>query len=115
MVYTKDRVYRIIDEFLLKIRSRHSLKQVFLFGSHAKGTATALSDIDLALVFEHLDQSGVFDEAFEVFHEAQKLNASLEPLCFSKKEFEDEQTPIVREIKRTGIEILKDLQNQLDK
>ena len=115
MVYTKDRINRIIDEFLQKIRSRHSLKQAFLFGSYAKGTATALSDIDLALVFDHLDQSRVFDEAFEVFHEAQELSASLEPLCFSKEEFEDEQTPIVYEIKRTGIEILKDLQNRLGK
>lgn len=34
---------------------------------------------------------------------------SLIPICFSREEFEDEQTPIVHEIKHTGIELLKDL------
>ena len=63
----------------------------------------------MALVFDHLDHSGLFDEAFEVFHKAQELNPFLEPICFSIEEFEDEQAPIVHEIKRTGIELLKDL------
>lgn len=109
MVYTRDSVNGVITEFLQKVRSRHSLKQAYLFGSYAKGTAVASSDIDLALVFDHLDHSGLFDEAFEVFHEAQELNPFLEPICFSREEFEDEQTPIVYEIKHTGIELLKDL------
>lgn len=109
MVYTRDRVNEIIAVFLQQVRSRHSLKQAYLFGSYAKGTAAASSDIDLALVFDHLDHSGLFDEAFEVFHEAQELNPFLEPICFSTEEFEDEQAPIVHEIKRTGIELLKDL------
>lgn len=105
MVYTKDQVSGIIDEFLRKIRSRHSLKHAYLFGSYVKGTAKASSDIDLALIFDHLDQSGLFDEAFEVFHEAQEFNPDIEPICFSKEEFEDELTPIVHEIKHTGIEL----------
>ncbi len=109
MVYTRDSVNGIITEFLQKVRSRHSLKQAYLFGSYAKGTAVASSDIDLALIFDHLDHSGLFDEAFEVFHEAQELNPFLEPICFSREEFEDEQTSIVHEIKHTGIELLKDL------
>lgn len=108
MVYTRDSVNGIITEFLQKVRSRHSLKQAYLFGSYAKGSAVASSDIDLALVFDHLDHSGLFDEAFEVFHVAQELNPFLEPICFSEEEFEDEQTPIVYEIKHTGIELLKD-------
>lgn len=108
MVYTKDQINRIIDEFLQKIRSRHSLKQAYFFGSYAKGTASASSDIDLALVFDHLDQSGLFDEAFDVFHEAQEFNPAIEPICFSKEEFKDELTPIVHEIKHAGIELLRD-------
>jgi len=107
MVYSKDQVNKIINEFLKRVRSNHSLEQAYLFGSYAKGIAGASSDIDLALVFDHLDQSGIFDEAFEIFHEAQEFNPFLEPICFSKKEFEDELTPIVHEIKHTGIELLK--------
>lgn len=108
MVYTKDQINRIVDEFLQKVRSGHSLKQAYLFGSYVKGTADASSDIDLALVFDHLDQSGLFDETFEVFHEAQEFNPAIEPLCFTKEEFKDELTPIVHEIKHTGIELLKE-------
>lgn len=107
MVYTKNQINKIVDEFIQKVRSMHALKEAYLFGSYAKGTAGASSDIDLALVFDHIDQSGVFDEAFYVFHEAQEFNPLLEPICFSKEEFEDELIPIVHEIKHTGIELLK--------
>lgn len=107
-MYSKDQLNKIINEFLQRIRPGHSLKQAYLFGSYVKGTASASSDIDIALIFDHLDQSGVFDEAFEIFHEAQELNPSLEPICFSKEEFEDGLTPIVYEIKHTGIELLRE-------
>ena len=108
MVYTKDQINRIVGEFLQKVRSGHSLKQAYLFGSYVNGTAKASSDIDIALVFDNLNQSGVFDEAFEVFHEAQEFNPALEPICFSKEEFKDGLAPIVHEIKHTGIELLKE-------
>ena len=108
MVYTKDQINRIVDEFLQKVRSGHSLKQAYLFGSYVKGTAKASSDIDIALVFDPLNQSGIYDEAFEVFHEAQEFNPAIEPICFSKEEFKDELAPIVHEIKHTGIELLKE-------
>lgn len=108
MVYTKDQINRIIDEFLQKIRSGHSLKQAYLFGSYVKGIAKDSSDINIALVFDRLDQSGIFDEAFEVFHEAQEFNPAIEPICFSMEEFKDELAPIVHEIKHTGIELLKE-------
>lgn len=108
MVYSKDQLNKIVNDFLQRIHSGHSLKQAYLFGSYAKGTASVTSDIDIALIFNHLDQSGVFDEAFEVFHEAQEFNPFLEPICFSKEEFDDGLTPIVYEIKQTGIELLRE-------
>lgn len=108
MVYSKDQLNKIVNDFLHRIHSGHSLKQAYLFGSYAKGTASVTSDIDIALIFNHLDQSGIFDEAFEVFHEAQEFNPFLEPICFSKEEFNDGLTPIVHEIKQTGIELLRE-------
>lgn len=105
MVYTKNQLDEIINKFIDNVRSRHALKKAFLFGSYAKGTARPDSDIDLALIFDELDESGVFDEAFQVFHEAQEFNPDIEPVCFKKDEFESGLSPIIDVITRDGIRI----------
>lgn len=106
MVYTKNQLDEIINKFIDSVRSRHALKKAFLFGSYAKGTARPESDIDLALIFDELDESGIFDEAFQVFHEAQELNPDIEPVCFNKEEFERGLSPIIDVITREGIRII---------
>lgn len=105
MVYSQDQLNNVITEFIQRIRSRHALKRAYLYGSYARGTARADSDIDIALVFEHLDEAGVFDEAFEVFHEAQEFNPDIEPICFQEDEFEEALAPIVDVIRRDGVRI----------
>lgn len=106
MVYSQDQLNKVVTEFIQRIRSRHALKRVYLYGSYVRGTARADSDIDLALVFDHLDESGVFDEAFEVFHEAQEFNPDIEPICFREDEFEAALVPIVNVIRKEGIQII---------
>ena len=44
-VYTVDEIQRIVAP----IASRHGVSRVFLFGSYAKGAATAASDVDLCV------------------------------------------------------------------
>lgn len=106
MVYTKEQLDEMINRFIEHVRSQHALSQAFLFGSYAKGTARPDSDIDLALIFDKLDESGVFDEAFRIFHEAQTLNPDIEPVCFRTDEFESGLSPIIDVITREGIRII---------
>lgn len=106
MVYNQGQLNKIIMEFIGRVRYRHALKRAYLYGSYARGTARPDSDIDLALVFEHLDESRVFDEAFEVFHEAQEFNPDIEPLCFQEDKFETASTPIIEVIRKDGIRII---------
>lgn len=106
MVYTKDKLDEIVNKFIDSVRSRHALKTAFLFGSYAKGTARPDSDIDLALIFDELDETGLYDEAFQVFHEAQEFNPDIEPVCFKKDEFENGLLPIIDVINREGIRIV---------
>jgi len=106
MVYTKDQLDKIVNQFIEGVRSRHALRKAFIFGSYARGAARPDSDIDLALIFDDLDESGVFDEAFQVFHEAQEFNPDIEPICFRTDEFESGLSPIIDLINREGIKII---------
>lgn len=106
MVYSKDQLYELINEFVQRVRTRHALKRAYLYGSYARGTAHPGSDIDIALIFNHLDHVGVFDEAFEVFHEAQEFNPDIEPVCFEEEEFDAALAPIAHIIRREGIRII---------
>ncbi len=58
MINTEKGLYEMAETALLnqdkldKIFSKHGLVAVYLFGSHADGTATAKSDYDLGLLFK---------------------------------------------------------------
>ena len=81
---------KIVNGFLEILRREHDVRQVYLFGSFAKGMAKDYSDVDLAIVLGSLDLSeeSPFNEAFKVFHEAQKYNSLLEVVCFAQEEFD---------------------------
>lgn len=45
----------LIDEMVTRIRERFAPEKIILFGSHARGTAGRDSDVDLLVVFRHVD------------------------------------------------------------
>jgi predicted nucleotidyltransferase len=57
MALSKDEVIKIASGFLEIIRREHDVRQAYLFGSFAKGTARDYSDVDLAIVLGSLDRS----------------------------------------------------------
>jgi len=74
--------------------------RLYLFGSHAKRTAQADSDIDLA-VFLDQDEIDGFKEDLQLMRLTRKVDLSIEPHCFSRKDFENPD-PFVQEILATG-------------
>ena len=78
--------------------------RLYLFGSHAKGTAQADSDIDLA-VFLDKDEIDGFNEDVQLMRLTRKVDLSIEPHCFSRKDFENPD-PFVQEILTTGERVL---------
>ncbi|MGH7493098.1 MAG: nucleotidyltransferase domain-containing protein [bacterium] len=105
MAYTKDEAIAIIRAFLERIRQELPVERAYLFGSHATGRSRNYSDIDLAIITPALNDENSIAINLKIFSRASRYNVDLEPVCFSPKEFEQEDLPIVLDIKRTGIEI----------
>jgi len=78
--------------------------RLYLFGSHAKGTAQADSDIDLA-VFLGQDEIDGFSEDVQLMRLTRKVDLNIEPHCFSRRDFEN-LDPFVQEILATGERVL---------
>lgn len=108
MALSKNEVIKIVNGFLEILRREHDVRQVYLFGSFAKGMAKDYSDVDLAIVLGSLDLSeeSPFNEAFKVFHEAQKYNSLLEVVCFAQEEFDKDGGALVKQIKKEGIRLV---------
>ena len=108
MALSKDEVIKIVNGFLQTIRQKHDVRQVYLFGSFAKGMTKDYSDVDLAIVLGSVDKSEEFpfDEYFKIFHEAQKYNSLLEIVCFVQEEFDQDDEALVRQIKKEGIRLI---------
>ncbi|MFH0726974.1 MAG: nucleotidyltransferase domain-containing protein [Pseudomonadota bacterium] len=78
--------------------------RLYLFGSHARGTAQEDSDIDLAVFLDH-DEIDGFDEDVQLMRLTRDVDLRIEPHSFSRKDFENAD-PFVQEIIATGERIL---------
>lgn len=108
MAFSKDEVIMMAKEFLKLLRQNHDVRQAYLFGSFAKGTAKDYSDVDIAIVLGSLDisEESPFGEDFKIFHEAQKYDSRLEVVCFDQEEFDRDGGTLVRWIKKEGIRLV---------
>ena len=100
---------RIISGIVLKYvellrKNRVGFHNVYLFGSHAKGSCDADSDIDLAII---LDKNKIdrFDERLKLMRLRWNVDLRIEPHPFSIKDF-DKTDPFVKEIIATGKKIV---------
>ncbi len=95
-------------EFLDRVRQKHDIRDAYLFGSFARGTAADYSDVDLAIVLGNASrfEDPLLDEPFVIFHEAQEFNSRLEVVCFPQEEFDQDGGALARQIKKTGIKLI---------
>ena len=96
----KDSIYAFAHELEKSIR----IKELYLFGSYAKGTNNQYSDIDLAVVSE--DFSGVRCIDHDKFIDAlMNSDKAIEPIAFSIESFTDDDM-FVKEIKSHCIRLI---------
>ena len=95
-------VRRYIEELE---KNRIHISQAFIFGSHAKGTATDRSDIDVALISDAFTGER-FEDRRKIVPLRRKIDTRIEPIPLKPEDFDDGGT-LVEEIKRTGIAVLK--------
>ena len=108
MALSKNKVMDIVKGFLTISSRKHDIKRAYIFGSFAKGTAQDYSDVDLAVILGTLRSSedSIFNEDFEIFHEAQQYNSLLEVVCFHENAFDRDSGALIQKIKKEGIMVM---------
>jgi len=77
------------------------IDQVWLFGSYAKGSPNKNSDIDVALVVEHLDEDYDFFETEPLLWKlTRQVDDRIEPVLIAR---DTDYAGFLDEIKNTGI------------
>lgn len=95
----------IIARYLTALKEHgFHIQNAVLFGSYARGSANAWSDIDLALVSDQFD--GVrFTDKNKIRRITISISSDLEVHPFNPKDFTP-GNPLVREILDTGIQVI---------
>ena len=94
----------VAKEYANDVRRVLPVDKAVLFGSYAKGTATELSDVDIAFFFRDYGGKTRFDLGLQLLKLCRGYKAYFEPLVFETAEIE-RKNPFVNEILRTGQEV----------
>ena len=79
--------------------SQHlQIKALYLYGSYSKGTQNPDSDIDIAVIVDHIE-GDYFDYLASLWKLRRKINSIIEPVLLTE---EDQTTPLYAEILKTG-------------
>ena len=99
----------VINHLLKKFIGNPNVDSVFLFGSCAKGVATENSDIDIFVVTSETvrdDSHEAFDMLYGGTDDIPLENyVSCDVFTASKEEFALNMTPLIRTVKREGVEL----------
>jgi uncharacterized protein len=99
----KTEAIKIAKKYLENVGNRYRIKSAILFGSFAQGTNHPESDIDLAIVFESIDD--VFDMQVNLMQMRSDDDLLIEPHPFRLSDFTIAD-PLVNEILKKGIELV---------
>lgn len=79
---------------------KFQISKAYLFGSYAKGTNRPESDIDIALIFNELNDE--IDMQIQLIKLRRNFDLRIEPHPFEKRDLK-EKNPFLKEILQTGI------------
>jgi len=98
-------INRLVERYANDISNVFPVDRVVLFGSYAKGTDTAQSDIDVCFFlsnFGDMRRVDIIKELLGLMHKYKRIH--FEPIVFPTSELENDN-PFVKEILRTGREV----------
>lgn len=95
---------KIAERYISLVGKKYKIENAILFGSFAKGTNRTDSDIDLAIIFKSIDD--IIDLQIELLKMRTDDDLLIEPHPFRVIDFQI-SNPVVSEILKTGIEIVK--------
>lgn len=94
-----------IKNFTKNLKKKIKLNKLILFGSRARNEHITYSDYDIVVISDDFKEMPPFERVSFVlkFWEGDR---ALEPLCYTPKEFKNNKSLIIEEIKKDGKEIV---------
>jgi len=103
---SKNQIKKIIREFagVLK-KNRFAFRQIWLFGSYAKGKARKHSDIDIAVVASRLPRGRDYlDKKMRLWVLTLQTDSRIEPILLEEADLKEKTASIMGyEVKKHGI------------
>ncbi|MDE5574115.1 MAG: nucleotidyltransferase domain-containing protein [Bacteroidales bacterium] len=96
----KSQALELARQYKTLVAERLPVKEVYLYGSYAKGNPTEESDIDIAVVVDRLSDN-YFDDTPLLWNLRRKISLLIEPVLLT----EDPKNPLYYDILRTGMRI----------
>lgn len=88
-----------VKKYADRVRRDFNVKEVILFGSYAKGTAREDSDIDVAVVFEHI-HGDYLDMITRLTRLRRDIEQRIEPVALDAS---NDKSGFLKEIMRSGV------------
>lgn len=95
-------IKRIVEKYIEEISKKFNIKEVYIFGSYAKGTNNKDSDIDIAVILD--SDIDTIDLMVELMMLTQNIDLRIEPHPIKTNDFA-EGNPFVDEIKSSGLKV----------
>lgn len=93
-----EKAIEIAKEYKDLVAEHLPLKALYLYGSYSKGNHTEDSDIDIAVVVEHMSDD-YFEDTPLLWKLKRKISNLIEPVLLT----EDTNNPLYADILKTGI------------
>ena len=94
----QSKVLSIARKYADAVRQIMDTDAIFLYGSHARGTATKDSDIDIAVVVDHIPA----DYLTALWKLTRTVNLEIEPVLLAAS---DDRSGFLSTVRRTGIAV----------
>jgi len=97
----------VAQKYVADVKRVMPIDKAVLYGSHAKGTATEKSDVDICFFSKEFEKKRSVEVVIDLLGIAGKYHPDFcfEPRAFPTSEIENDN-PFVREVLRTGREIV---------
>jgi predicted nucleotidyltransferase len=96
-----EEIIALLKMFLQALKNLNiEFEDAYLYGSYAKGAATGVSDIDIAIVARDW-MPDIIEAQYELMKTASRIDSRIEPHPFRKADF-NASNPFARDILTTG-------------
>ena len=97
----QEKIIAIVKEFAELVKQNFPVKQIYLFGSYAKGNAEEESDIDVAVILDHIG-GNFLTQNTKLFQLRREIELRIEPVLL---DFNNDLSGFLNEIQTNGIQI----------